>query len=373
MGLKNLTPFFIFNNFNNMNKDLYEILGISKNASADDIKRAYKQLALRYHPDRQGGKSEAEKKEAEEKFKEISFAYSILSDPEKKQNYDQFGITDDQQQMSGGFDPSEMFSHFMGDMFNDDNDLFSNFFGRRKRQSNNGPQKGQSIRMQILVSIEEICNGIHRDVQYDIQAKCSHCHGTGGEGVESCSHCHGTGMITEVQRTGFGIIQNSHPCQYCGGTGKTIKNKCNKCNGSGYETKTVKVKVDIPGGFENGHQQMFYGKGYESKNGGQTGDLLLEFIYKYDTSKYSIQGNNIYEIIEIPYYDCILGCKKEVILPNKEKITINIPEYSKDNTLINTNKHFGKLGYYYVVKVKMPTYIKNKEKDLLKQIQKENH
>ena len=124
-------------------KDLYEILGLSRDASESDIKKSYKKLALRYHPDRQGGKSDKEKKEAEEKFKEISFAYSILSDPEKKQQYDQFGITDDQQQMSGGFDPSEIFKHFMGGMFeNDDNDPFASFFGRGRRQQNRGPQKG---------------------------------------------------------------------------------------------------------------------------------------------------------------------------------------------------------------------------------------
>ena len=357
------------------NKDLYEILGISRNASENDIKKAYKKLAMIYHPDRQANKSDKEKKEAEEKFKEVSWAYSILSDPEKKQRYDQFGITDDQQQMNGGFDASEIFKHFMGGMFSgmdDDNDPFGSFFGRGRRQQNSGPQKGQSIRMQILTTIEEICNGIHKDIEYDIQAKCSKCNGKGGENIDTCPYCHGTGMITETQRYGFSIVQNSHPCQHCGGTGKIVKNKCLKCHGTGFETKTVKVKVDISPGFENGYQQLFTGKGYESKDGGSNGDLLLDFIYQYDTSKYSIQGNNIYEIINISYYDCILGCEREVTLPNKEKIKIKVPEYSKDNTLINTNKRFGRMGYYYVVKVKMPTYIKSKEKDLLKQIQKEN-
>ena len=358
------------------NKDLYEILGLSRNASDNDIKKAYKKLALKYHPDRQGGKSDKEKKEAEEKFKEVSWAYDILSNPEKKQRYDQFGITDDQQQMSGGFDPSEIFKHFMGgfdSMFDDDDSPFGTFFNGRRSRQPRGPQPGQSIRMQIPVSIEEICNGVHRDIEYNIQAKCSSCHGTGGDGVETCQYCHGTGMITETQQMGFSIIQNSHPCHYCGGTGKTIKHKCSKCNGTGFETKTVKVHVDINPGFENGYQQMFNGKGYESKDGGHNGDLLLDFIYQYDTSKYSIQGSNIYEIIDIPYYDCILGCKnKEVTLPNNDKIKINIPEYSKNHTLVQTNKRFGRMGYIYVIKVKMPTYIRDKEKELLEQIKKEN-
>lgn len=362
----------------NKYKDLYEILGLSRDASDNDIKKAYKKLALKYHPDRQGGKSESEKKQAEEKFKSLSFAYSILSDPEKKQRYDQFGITDDQPQMNSGFDPSEIFKHFMGGfghMFGDEEDdsPFGNFFGHRNTRQNRGPQKGQSIRMQIPVSIEEICNGIHKDIEYNINAKCSKCNGAGGEGIETCSHCHGTGMITETQQYGFSIIQNSHPCQYCGGTGKTMKHKCSKCNGTGFETKTVKQRIDINPGIDNGYQMMFNGKGYESKDGGPIGDLLLDFIYQYDTSKYSIQGNTIYEIVEIPYYDCIIGCEREVTLPNKEKIKIKVQEYSKDNTLIMTNKRFGTKSYCYVVKVKMPTYIKSKEKDLLKEIQKENH
>ena len=360
----------------NTNKDLYEILGVSRDASENDIKKAYKKLALQYHPDRQGGKSDAEKKAAEEKFKEVSWAYDILSNPEKKQRYDQFGITDDQQQMGGGFDPTEIFKHFMGgfgSMFDDDDNPFSGFFGgHNTHNQNRGPQPGQSIRMQIPIDIEEICNGVHRTIKYDIKAKCSKCNGKGGEGVETCPYCHGTGMITETQRTGWGIIQNNHPCQYCHGTGKTMKHKCSKCNGTGYETKTVDVKVDISGGIENGYQKLFKGNGYESKDGGQNGDLLLDFTYNYDTSKYSIQGYNIYEILEIPYYNCILGTKKEVVLPNKDKITINIPEYSKDNTLVPTNKKFGNFNYIYVIKVKMPTYIRNKEKELLKEIKKEN-
>lgn len=359
------------------NKDLYEILGLSKGASDSDIKKAYRKLALRYHPDRQGDKSEREKKEAEDKFKEISFAYSILSDPEKKQKYDQFGITDDQQ-MGGGaeFDPSEIFKHFMGgfgSMFGEDDNPFSSFFGGGRHRQQSQPQKGQSIRMQIPVSIEEILNGVHREIKYDIKVRCDKCHGTGGNGIETCSHCHGTGMITEVQRSGFGIIQNSHPCQYCGGAGKVIKNKCKDCGGTGLKTKEVSLRIDCSGGFENGHQMMFNGKGYESKSTSQqNGDLLIDLIYQYDTTKYSIQGNKVYEILEIPYYDCILGCEKEMTLPSHDKVMIKIPPYAKDNTLVSTTKRFGNLGYCYVVKVKMPTYIREKEKELLKQIRKEN-
>lgn len=360
----------------NTNKDLYEILGVSRDASENDIKRAYKKLALKYHPDRQGGKSESEKKAAEEKFKEVAFAYSILSDSEKKQRYDQFGITDDQQSMSGGFDPSEIFKHFMGgfgSMFDDDDSMFNSFFSRGKRTSQPRIQKGQSIKMQIKVSIEDILKGINKDIEYDIQARCNKCNGLGGEGVEICSHCHGTGMITETQRTGWGIMQNSHPCQYCNGTGKTIKKKCTKCNGTGFINKTVSVHVNIPAGFENGYQQLFKEKGYESKDkNGPNGDLLLEFVYVFDQSKYIFKHNAIYEKIEVPYYDCIIGNTINTILPNGDKITVNIPEYSDNGTTINTGKKYGYISYYYIISVKMPKYIKKDEKELLKQLQKIN-
>lgn len=359
-----------------MNKDLYEILGLPRSASDNDIKKAYRKLALRYHPDRQGGKSDTEKKAAEEKFKEISFAYSILSDPEKKQRYDQYGITDDQQQMSGGFDPSEIFKHFMGGfggMFGGDDDSpFGSFFSGSRRKQNQ-PQKGQSIRMQIPVSIEEILNGVHRDIKYDIKVRCDKCHGAGGDGVESCPHCHGTGMITEVQRTGFGMIQNSHPCQYCGGTGQIIKNKCKECRGTGFKTKEVTVRIDCQPGFENGYQMMFNGKGYESKSASQqNGDLLIDLVYQFDTNKFAIQGNAIYEIVEVPYYDCILGKELEHILPNGDKAKVKIPEYTKDRTPIDIKKRYGSIKYYIVVNVKMPSYIRKSEKELLENIRKEN-
>ena len=357
-------------------KDLYKILELDRNATEKQIKANYKRLALKYHPDRQANKTDAEKKEAEEKFKEISWAYSILSDPEKKQRYDQFGITDDQQQMGGGFDPTEIFKHFMGGFggFDDDDfNPFGSFFGGGRQRQSRGPQPGQSIRMQIPVSIDEIMMGVDRDIEYDINARCSKCGGTGGEGIETCPHCHGTGMITETHRTGFGIMQNSHPCQYCGGTGQIIKHKCSKCNGTGMTRKTVKIHIKQNAGFDNGTQLLFNGKGYEAKDkNAPNGDLLIDLVYQYDTSKYSIQGNNIYEIIDVPWIDCILGCEYEKTLPNKQKVKVKVPEYSKENTLVNTGKSFGGLGYIYVVKVKMPTYLKKQEKELLQKIRKED-
>ena len=365
-----------------MDKDLYEILGLTHEASENDIKKAYRKLALKYHPDRQGSKSDKEKKEAEEKFKEISFAYSILSDPDKKQKYDQYGITDDQQMGGAGFDASEIFKHFMGGfghMFNDgDSDIFGNIFGRRSQQYPPSKQPGMSVKMSVGVTIEDLINGkIDRDVKYDVKVRCHSCNGTGGDGIESCPHCHGTGMITETQYSNFGIIQNSHPCQYCGGTGKTIKNKCHSCNGTGFEIKEKKVHVfaNYP---RNGQELMFKNMGYEAKDKSMpNGDLVIVLYYDYDKSKFAIKPDEyghmtIYEKIDIPYYDAILGNEMKYKLPNNKEISLSIPKYCQDGQKIDSGVVCSGLKYKFVVNIKMPTYINSKEKELLGKIKKEN-
>lgn len=353
-----------------MNKDLYNILGVDRGASDNEIKKAYKKLALKWHPDRQAGKTEAEKKEAEDKFKEISWAYSILSDPEKKQRYDQYGVTDDQQ-MGADFNAEDLFSRFAS-MFGGGGG-FENFFNMGGRSRTPQAEPGQSIRMGIPVSIEDLLNGIDREIEYDIEARCETCNGAGGEGVATCSHCHGTGMITETRRTGFGIMQNSHPCPYCNGTGQTISKKCTSCGGTGKKKKTVKVKVNLASGFSDGYEQMYRGMGYESKSkSAANGDLLLQFRYTFDTNKYRVNGQGIYEQIEVSYYDCILGKNLEQTLPNGTKTNISIKEYSDTGTIVFSGKQFGRLKYYYVVKVKMPKYLKQEEKDILSKIQEFN-
>jgi len=348
-----------------MNKDLYRILGVSKNASDDEIKKAFRKLSLKYHPDRQGGKSEKEKKEAEEKMKEISAAWTVLSDPEKKRQYDMYG-TYDENMFNGNFDFSDIFSH-MGDIFGD-------FFGgARKRSSYNQVQKGQSIRIQIPVSIEEILNGkIDREVEYSINVRCHDCNGDGGKGKKSCHYCHGTGMITETQKSVFGYIQQSHPCQYCHGTGESFDSICKKCNGTGFVKKNTSVRVTVSN-IRNGQQIQFNGKGYEAKSMGvSNGDLIIELIYTYDNAKYAIQGNTIYEKIEIPYYDCILGTKLIHKLANNETVELDIPKYSTDGNQIKINRYLNGMTYICIISVKMPTYVNAKEIELLGQIRKEN-
>lgn len=355
-----------------MEKNLYKILELNNNATDEQIKRNYKKLALQYHPDRNPGN-----KEAEEKFKEIAFAYSILSDHDKRQKYDQFGITDDQQMSGGGFDASEIFKHFMngfGGMFGGDS-AFEQFFnmGSNGRRSAYQNTKGQSIRMQIPVTIQEVMDGVHKDIKYDIDVRCDKCNGTGGDGVETCPYCHGSGMISETQNFGFQTVKTMHPCAHCKGTGKTIKHKCSECNGTGFKHKEVSVRIDIPGGFDDGYQTLLRGKGYEAKySGHENGDLLLEFIYRFDTSKYAVKDNTIYEFINVPYYDCILGKDYEHTLPNGDKVKVKIPEYTQDRTIVDTGKRYGVNKYCLFVIVQMPTYLREKEKELLRQIKNEN-
>lgn len=356
-----------------MKKDLYEILGVNKNASDDEIKKAFRRLSLKYHPDRQGGKSDKEKKEAEEKMKEISAAWTVLSDPEKKRQYDMYG-TYDENMFNGGFDFSDIFKN-MGDMFAGFGG-FGDFFGSNRQRHDfrdPGRQKGQSIRLQIPVSIEEILNGkIDRDIEYTIDVRCPNCHGDCGSGKKNCPYCHGTGMITETQRTPFGIVQQSHPCSHCHGTGESFDKLCSNCNGTGFVKKNMSVHLTTSD-VGHGKTTMFNGKGYESKyKDAPNGDLIIEQVYSFNNSLYAIQGNTIYEKINVPYYDCILGTKLEHKLANNEVVTIDIPKYSNDGNQIKLNKYFNGMNYICIISVKMPTYVNAKEIELLEQIKKEN-
>lgn len=344
-----------------MNKNYYDILGVSKNASDDEIKKAYKKLAIKWHPDRWANKSESEKANAENMFKEINEANDCLSDPEKRKHYDMFGSMDGFGQ--GGFGGD--FGGFnMGDMFGD---MF-NMFGNR-RNANRTP-KGQTIQLNVSISIEELFNGIHRDISYTSLERCSKCNGEGGTGVETCPHCHGTGMITDTQRTPWGISQTSHPCNHCGGSGKTMKYKCDKCNGSGFEKVTKTVKVDHGPGIEHGQAIKYKGMGCQTKEkNGIDGDLLIIFNHSFDDNKYKVNGNTVYELIEIAYYDCILGTTIKHKLPNNKVVDVKIPECSFDGKqIVLHGEGINHSNYIIVLKVKMPNYINQNVRDLLNKI-----
>ena len=348
-----------------MKKDYYKILNVNKTFSEDELKKAYKKACLKYHPDRLAGKSDKEKAEAEEKFKDVQEAYECLSDPDKKAHYDRFGSMDGYGQ--GWSAGADMFSHFSS--FFDDFGFpgFGNMFGNSNK-TKKVVEQGANLRIQIGINISEILNGGEKEISYSRDVRCKDCHGTGGEGVETCRHCNGTGMITVVKQGGFGIISHSTPCNYCNGTGQTIKNKCKSCNGEGLVKETNIVKINIPKGCKNGHTIVITGGGCESKTeGAQNGDLQVILLHKYDTSKYLIQGNIIYEKLDVPYYKAILGETLYLSLENGKKVHLNIPAGTQDEDNLYGTTVNG-YEYRYIINVTTPKSVSKKEGKLLEEI-----
>lgn len=252
-------------------RDYYEVLGVAKNASDDDIKKAFRQTAKKYHPDMHPGD-----KECEEKFKEAQEAYAVLSDAEKRRQYDQFGhAAFDGAGGGGGFDFSGM---DMSDIFGD---IFGDLFGRGRRAGNTGPAKGANVRMSVRITFEEAVFGCEKELEFSYKEECSTCHGSGakpGTSPETCTKCGGKGKVVYSQQSLFGMMQNVQTCPECGGTGKVIREKCQDCRGSGYVAKRVKKKVDIPAGIDNGQCVRVRDYGEPGRAGGPRGDLLVEVV-----------------------------------------------------------------------------------------------
>ena len=258
-------------------RDYYEVLGVSKNASEDEIKRAYKKLARKYHPDMNPGD-----KEAEEKFKEVNEANEVLSDPEKKARYDQFGFA--------GVDPSYGAGAGGGAYsaggfdFGDLGDIFGSFFGGGfggGRRNPNAPQRGESIRASLSVEFTEAAFGCEKSITIDRFEQCPTCKGKGcapGTTPEVCTQCHGTGTVTQAQRTPFGMMQSQTVCPKCRGKGQIIHQPCPDCRGAGVVRKRRTIQVNIPAGIDNGQTISLRGQGHSGKNGGPAGDLLITAI-----------------------------------------------------------------------------------------------
>ncbi len=252
-------------------RDYYEVLGVDRSADDATIKKAYRKLAKKYHPDANPGDAEAEKK-----FKEASEAYAVLSDSEKRRQYDQFGhAAFEGGAGGGGFDFSGM---DMGDIFGD---IFGEFFGggRASRSAGSQPMKGANLRARVRISFEEAVFGCDRELEITLKDECESCHGTGakaGTSPVTCSKCGGKGKIVFSQQSLFGMVQNVSTCPDCNGTGKVIKEKCPDCHGSGYIASRKKIKVTIPPGIDNGQSVRIRGKGEPGVNGGPRGDLLVE-------------------------------------------------------------------------------------------------
>lgn len=310
-------------------RDYYEILGVDKNASTDEIKKAYKKLALKYHPDRNQGDQEAE-----EKFKEIGEAYSVLSDDSKRQKYDRFGHEGLSGAAGGGF------SGFSGFDFGDAESIFEQFFGgafggQSQRSRRTGPANGSDIKISIKLTLEEIAKGVEKKIKLKRYAKCSTCDGSGAKNsssIRTCSHCNGQGRIRQVQRSLFGQIVNETACPYCQGTGKQIIANCPTCNGDGRERIEDTVTVKIPAGVSEGQYLTVRGKGNAGKRGGGYGDLLV-VINEVDHKFFHRDEEDIYYDLQLSISEAALGADLEV--PTLEgKIKVKVPAGTQPGKLL---------------------------------------
>ncbi|MFR8033803.1 MAG: molecular chaperone DnaJ [Lachnospiraceae bacterium] len=288
-------------------RDYYEVLGVSRDADDATLKKAYRALAKKYHPDTNPGNAEAA-----EKFKEASEAYSVLSDPQKRQQYDQFGHA----AFGGGADGAGGFGGFggfdfngadMGDMFGD---IFGDLFGGgRSRRANNGPMRGANVRASVRITFDEAVKGCEKELTLNLKEECETCHGTGakpGTSPQTCPKCGGKGQVTYTQQSIFGMVRNVQTCPDCNGTGKIIKEKCSACHGSGYMTKKKTIQVSIPAGIDNGQSIRIRGKGEPGTNGGERGDLLVEVI----VSQHPIfkrQDMDVFSTVPISFARAALG------------------------------------------------------------------
>ena len=285
-------------------RDYYEVLGVDRNADEATLKKAYRVLAKKYHPDMNPGD-----KEAEQKFKEASEAYAVLSDPEKRRQYDQFGhAAFEQGGAGGGFGGFEGFN-FSGDMGDIFGDIFGDLFGGRRRGGARGPMQGANVRTSVRITFEEAVFGCEKELELTLKDECPTCHGSGakpGTSPETCPKCGGKGQVVYTQQSLFGTMQNVQTCPDCHGTGKIVKDKCPGCSGSGYVSSRKKIKVTIPAGIDNGQSIRIREKGEPGINGGPRGDLLVEVVVARHPV-FQRQDMNIYSTVPMTFAQAALG------------------------------------------------------------------
>ncbi len=364
-------------------RDYYEVLGVSKTATDDELKKAYRKLAKKYHPDA----NPDNKKEAEEKFKEVNEAYETLSDPQKRKMYDQFGPDGPQGFGGGAGGPfggqggyySYSTSGFNGfDDFGDLGDIFSSFFGGsgfggRSRQ-NNGPTKGADLKASIDISFEDSYLGIEKEIVLNRNETCSVCHGNGakpGTKVETCSMCHGTGTIKQVQNTILGQMQTQRPCNNCHGTGKVIKEPCDECKGKGTVRKQARIKVKIPAGIDDGQTIVLRGEGEPGEKGGSKGDLYIVVRIK-KHSLFTRKGDNVLCNVPITFTQATLGAEIEVPMVDGRKEKYRIPEGTQPGSKFTIrNEGFKNINgnyqgdFIFTVQVQVPKRLSKEQRDLL--------
>ncbi len=354
-------------------RDYYEVLGVSKGASDDELKKAYRQVAKKYHPDMNPGD-----KEAEAKFKEASEAYGVLSDPEKRRQYDQFGHAAFEQggMGAGGFD----FTGDMSDLFGNFGDIFGDLFGMGggRSRGSNGPMKGANVRAGIRITFNEAVFGTDKELDLNLKEECNTCHGSGakpGSNPETCQKCGGRGQVVYRQQTLFGMTQSVQACPDCRGTGKIIKDRCTDCRGEGFVTVRKKIEVSIPAGIENGQSIRIRGKGEPGVRGGERGDLLVEVaVSSHPTFKR--QEMDIYSTVPLEFTTAALGGDIRISTVDGDVLYTVAPGTQTDTKVRLRGKGVPSLrnkqvrgDHYVTLVVQVPTKLTSEQKDLLKQLE----
>ena len=370
-------------------RDYYEVLGVNKNATEEELKKAYRKLAKKYHPDA----NPDNKKEAEAKFKEVNEAYETLSDPQKRRMYDQFG-PDGPQGFggAGGQGPfgqggyySYSSSGFNGfDDFGDLGDIFSSFFGggfggRSSSKRQNGPRKGADLNTTIDITFEQSFSGVEKEIVITRNEECNTCHGTGakpGTSVTKCTVCNGTGQVKQVQNTILGQMQTTRTCSACHGTGEIIKEPCPECSGRGKVRKQPKIKVKIPAGIDNEQTVVLRGEGEPGEKGGPKGDLYITVRIK-KHSIYTRKGNNVLCDIPISITQATLGGEIEVPMVDGTKEKYKISEGTQTGTKFTIrNKGFKSINsnstgdFIFTVIVQTPKKLSKEQRELLVELAK---
>lgn len=351
-------------------RDYYEVLGVDKNASADEIKSAYRKLAKKYHPDLNHDA------DAPAHFKEVTEAYEILSDPKKRQAYDQFGQAVFDQNGAGGFNSA----NFNGDAggfegFEDFGDIFSQFFGggaARSSRRDRTPRKGQDKPIKVSLSFDQAVHGAKIDIPLTYVDTCPDCHGSGAKdasSIHTCSTCGGAGYVRTRRQTIFGVTERQEVCPDCGGSGKKVTAKCSTCHGQGRVEKKETISVNIPQGVDTGDRRRIPGKGEVGLNGGPNGDLVLN-IEVSPSQTFVRKGADVYTNVSISVSDALLGTTITVPTVNGEA-ELNVPACTEAGTILKRGKagitlHNGNKGDEFVtIQVKFPKTLTEEQKDLI--------
>lgn len=355
-------------------RDYYEVLGVGKNATADELKKAYRKLALQYHPDRNPGD-----KEAEEKFKEAAEAYDVLSNPDKKARYDQFGHAGVDGMGGGGahMNMDDIFSQFgdiFGDLFGGGFRGFGGGFGGQQ-QRRRPVMKGTNLRIKVKLTLEEIEKGVEKKVKVNKYVPCKTCGGSGAKNnaFETCQYCHGTGVVTEVKRTILGQMQTQSVCPHCGGQGQIIKDKCPSCNGEGIVKEEEIITINIPAGVSDGMQLSMSGKGNAAPRNGVPGDLIIQ-IEEIPHECFERQDSNLYYNAFVTYADAAMGATIEIPTLNG-KVKVKIEQGTPSGKVLRLKgkglpdvNGYGRGDLLVSVNVWVPKSLTKEEKELLEKL-----